>query len=275
MNCEEFEINVTDLARKQLMEAALQDQAVAHRDECEACAQRLEDERALSFKLRMLAADTNALAVPGLGNNLLTTLRSRQAPLRYAEVATWRYRVMVAGAAVAAMVLMVIGVSVIRSRSTTPTVTNRQDLSSPQPLLPDENATAKAPDVVNGSLPTPLPKKNPSYKGRKDRLDKVRRAVLPSPSLASTGASKYVTVTETAASVAPESVAEITSDFMPVGYASANNFQDGGQLVRVELPRSALVAFGLPINVNRYDEKVKADVFFGTDGTARAIRFVQ
>jgi len=275
MNCEEFEINVNDLARKQLMEAALQDQAVAHRDECEACAQRLEDERALSFKLRMLAADTNALAVPGLGNNLLTTLRSRQAPLRSAEVATWRYRVMDAGAAVAAMVLVVIGVSVIRSRSTTPTVTNRQDLSSPQPLLPDENAIAKAPDVVNGSLPTPLPKRNPSYKGRKDRLDKVRRAVLPSPSLASTGASKYVTVTETAASVAPESVAEITSDFIPVGYASANSFQDGGQLVRVELPRSALVAFGLPINVNRYDEKVKADVFFGTDGTARALRFVQ
>ena len=53
------------------------------------------------------------------------------------------------------------------------------------------------------------------------------------------------------------------------------SLQEGGQLVRVELPRSALVAFGLPMNVNRYDEKVKADVFFGSDGMARAIRFVQ
>jgi hypothetical protein len=29
------------------------------------------------------------------------------------------------------------------------------------------------------------------------------------------------------------------------------------------------------MNFNRYDEKVKADVFFGMDGMARAIRFVQ
>ena len=276
MNCEEFEINVNDLAREQLMEAALHDQAVAHRDECEACAQRLEDERALSFKLRMLATDTNALAVPGPGHNLLTTLRSRQpAPIRSSEVAAWRYRGMVAGAAVAAIVLVMIGVSVIRSRSTTPTATNQPNLSRPQRLIADENVIVKGPDVVNGSLPTPLPKRNPSYKGRKDRSDKVSRAVLPSPSLASAGASKDVTVTETAASVAPDSIAEITSDFIPVGYASANSLQDGGQLVRVELPRSALVAFGLPMNVNRYDEKVKADVFFGTDGMARAIRFVQ
>ena len=45
--------------------------------------------------------------------------------------------------------------------------------------------------------------------------------------------------------------------------------------MRVRLPCSALVAFGLPMNVNRYDETVKADVFFGSDGMARAIRFVQ
>jgi hypothetical protein len=29
------------------------------------------------------------------------------------------------------------------------------------------------------------------------------------------------------------------------------------------------------MNVNRYDEKVKADVLFGVDGMAHAIRFVQ
>ena len=68
---------------------------------------------------------------------------------------------------------------------------------------------------------------------------------------------------------------EITTEFMPIGYATETTMQDGGQLVRVELPRSALLAFGLPMNVNRYDERVKADVFFGADGMARAIRFVQ
>jgi hypothetical protein len=51
--------------------------------------------------------------------------------------------------------------------------------------------------------------------------------------------------------------------------------QDGGHIVRVELPRSALVRFGLPVNMDRMNEKVKADVWLGVDGLAHAIRFVQ
>ena len=68
---------------------------------------------------------------------------------------------------------------------------------------------------------------------------------------------------------------EITTEFLPVGYLNAANLQDGGQIVRVELPRSAMVSFGLPVNMDRYNEKVKADVLLGFDGVARAIRFVQ
>jgi len=45
--------------------------------------------------------------------------------------------------------------------------------------------------------------------------------------------------------------------------------------VRVELPRSALANFGLPVNMDRYNEKVKADVLVGVDGLAHAIRFIQ
>ena len=78
--------------------------------------------------------------------------------------------------------------------------------------------------------------------------------VVPVQSIADVS-TKDVTVKETAASVTPDSAAEITTDFMPVGYANATTLQDGGQLVRVELPRSALVAFGLPMNVNRYEER--------------------
>jgi hypothetical protein len=52
-------------------------------------------------------------------------------------------------------------------------------------------------------------------------------------------------------------------------------FQDGGQIVRVQLPRSAMASFGLPVNMERYNERVKADVLLGVDGVAQAIRFVQ
>ena len=46
---------------------------------------------------------------------------------------------------------------------------------------------------------------------------------------------------------------------------------DGGQLMRVELPRSALMSFGLPMDMERATERIKADVVVGNDGLARAI----
>jgi hypothetical protein len=68
---------------------------------------------------------------------------------------------------------------------------------------------------------------------------------------------------------------EVATEFMPVGYWNAAALQDGGQIVRVELPRTTLASFGLPVNMDRYNEKVKADVLLGVDGMAHAIRFVQ
>jgi hypothetical protein len=53
------------------------------------------------------------------------------------------------------------------------------------------------------------------------------------------------------------------------------SLQEGGQIVRVEVPRSALANFGLPVNMERSNERVKADVLYGVDGLAHAIRFVK
>jgi hypothetical protein len=50
---------------------------------------------------------------------------------------------------------------------------------------------------------------------------------------------------------------------------------ESGQLVRVQLPRAALASLGLPSNIERQNEPVKADVLLGYDGLARAIRFVR
>jgi hypothetical protein len=84
-----------------------------------------------------------------------------------------------------------------------------------------------------------------------------------------------VTANQAETAVADSTEREIVTDFLPVGYTSSMNLQDGGQIVRVELPRSTLATFGLPVNMDRYHERVKADVLFGADGQARAIRFVQ
>jgi hypothetical protein len=62
---------------------------------------------------------------------------------------------------------------------------------------------------------------------------------------------------------------------MQLGDGSVGNLQEGAQVVRVEMPRYAMARFGLPVNMERYDERVKADIWLGADGLARAIRFVQ
>jgi hypothetical protein len=61
---------------------------------------------------------------------------------------------------------------------------------------------------------------------------------------------------------------------MPMGGSDLTPI-DSGSLVRVELPRSALESFGLPMNMERAGERIKADVLVGSDGLARAIRFVR
>jgi hypothetical protein len=45
-------------------------------------------------------------------------------------------------------------------------------------------------------------------------------------------------------------------------------------VVRVEVPRSAMLSVGLAVSADRVSELVEADVVLGADGLARAIRFV-
>jgi hypothetical protein len=72
-----------------------------------------------------------------------------------------------------------------------------------------------------------------------------------------------------------QEAAEIATEFIPIVHGDNLNSMESGQIVRVELPRSALISFGLPMNMERADERIKADVVLGNDGLARAIRFVR
>jgi hypothetical protein len=66
---------------------------------------------------------------------------------------------------------------------------------------------------------------------------------------------------------------EVVTDFIPVVYDPEP--VEHGRMVRVRLPRSALSAFGLPMNEQRAEETILADVVLGEDGLARAVRFVK
>lgn len=196
------------------------------------------DEEALASSLRLLADETAQLdAPPEIEQKLREAFRARAAAATAARSYTPYWLT-----ALAAILLIVIGVIALRLRT------------DPRPQM---NAVQTEPTPVKEE-PQP-PQLQPEEPQKVSQKPSRRRTVRRTPR----------------SEVANHVTREIATDFMPLGYLNAATLQDGGQIVRVELPRSALVNFGLPVNMERYNEKVKADVLLGVDGMARAIRFVQ
>jgi hypothetical protein len=121
-----------------------------------------------------------------------------------------------------------------------------------QPLPPPSVRVAAAP-------PAPVLQPAPVPKLEQPRaVKRVKRPVRPRE-----------------AQVTPEPVQEVATDFMPLEDTMSLAPIESGHVLRVALPRSAMVRFGFPVNQDRMMEPVKADVVFAQDGIARAIRFVK
>jgi len=69
--------------------------------------------------------------------------------------------------------------------------------------------------------------------------------------------------------------AEVVTRFYPLREGEDLTELESLQLVRVELPGSALSEVGLPVDPETASAPVIADVVLGQDGLARAIRFVR
>ena len=63
-------------------------------------------------------------------------------------------------------------------------------------------------------------------------------------------------------------------DFVRLPNAARIEPNEDVNLVRVEVPRSTLIALGLAVSEDRASESVLADVVLGSDGMARAVRVV-
>ena len=74
--------------------------------------------------------------------------------------------------------------------------------------------------------------------------------------------------------VAPPAPGEDNA-FIPLPYAAQIAPGEALDVVRVQVPRSAMMRFGLPISADRAWEPIRADLVVGQDGMMRAIRFVR
>lgn len=269
MNCEKFQSVASDLARNEIIEARERISGLAHIEACDRCAQSLSEQRELSDRLRLVSKQMNSLQAPDdLEERLRVAFRDRTS-VRFSRPAPqpWRYWMTAAAAAF----LIFFGLIVWRASVV---------VRPPQPL----QAKSSDPVVVPSASPKPERSSLATNGGNQERnklAPPIRK--IRNPKLANTRQPKPIrdenakrAGAESASNAAANTEAkEVTTDFVALVYGSALDLQDGGQLVRVELPRSALVRFGLPMNMDRADERVKADVLVGADGLARAIRFVK
>ena len=203
------------------------------------------DEETLTSSLQLLAEEMESLnAPPEIEEKLRETFRTRKVvrPFRRRYTGYW-----VAAASIAAMLLIAIGVIALRSRTDQPSQINAQQ-AAPPPIKEEPRPIVEPGPIVETPKPQEVVAQKPRRRG-------TRR--IPNNEVAN-----HVN-------------REIATDFMPLGYLNTATLQEGGQIIRVELPRSALMNFGLPVNMNRYHERVKADVLLGVDGMAHAIRFVK
>lgn len=268
MNCQIFETVVNDLAREQMMEANAREQALAHSGDCEACALRLALERRLTFGLRGLATEMKSVSASArVEQEVLEAFRGQTTSFSRRRPASQRRYWVLAAAAVVLIAFVIAGMWSGFEEPSQPTIeaiNNTDGASSPKAAaVASEHPKSKSTPEQTAAF----------YRPR--RKQSARRLATHASSENKTSMTKG-TKGETNNTVAGDSEqSEVTTQFLSMSYVSPVNLQDGAELVRVELPRSAMARFGLPVNIERYGERVKADVLVSADGLARAIRFVQ
>jgi hypothetical protein len=249
----------SELARGQMMEVELRDEALAHSANCPNCAMRMRDEETLTRGLKSLATEMSSLAAPAsLEMNLLNAFRQHQVVVPMQARRDYRRYWL---AAVAALILIVFSVVAVRMQKDNRPVAPPQQagvIPVPQEVQPE-------------AVKNETPKREQRLAEGPQRKQRRHSAINPG----SLEARSQRTGNKRNENVSNHASNEVATEFIPLGYLSVEALQDGGQIVRVELPRTSLVKFGLPVNMERSNERVKADVLMGLDGMAHAIRFVQ
>jgi hypothetical protein len=256
MNCREFEDIVNDLVRAKMIDAASRAAGMAHAEICERCASRLADERALSAGLKSLATSDEGKAAPAsVEAALLEAFRTqssnplaRPLPVRSRSWARWAL-------AAAAALLIVFGLVVYRAIQNERHKDNgviTEKTPAPRPPVKREERVVKE----SGEPAAPRRGSRASHPRRGDRPRLIKPFIVDSMT-----------------SYAKDS--EYATEFLPLTYGADRKPMESGKVIRVQMPRSALITFGLPVNVERADVPVKADLLIGEDGLARAIRFVR
>lgn len=253
MNCNSIEEKIIAIARGELLDAATKQDALDHAASCSHCMERLLIEEKLTARLKEFAITTlqesASLKVESVLSDAFKAYAARQnqsaaiLPRRKSQRGSW-----VIGGAIAASVLVAIGLLAqsffTRHDDLTAVVLTSDRFVEIEDVI-DKNAWKDFVVIKRIDSPSPPPLSHP----------KVNRRIYRNSTRE---------IRET----------EVATEFMPLMQDGSSVAFESGQIVRVKLPRSALLACGLQIDIERVDENVTADVMLSEEGIAKAIRFV-
>jgi hypothetical protein len=248
MNCRDMEEIIIEMARDRLMDGASRERGLEHIQRCASCATLLIEERALNRDLRSLSARCAAEEIPEhIETALLTAFRhARPAPI----AAPRRRRRLLA---VAALALLAFGISLAGWIASSP----RQEAPVVSTAGGGGPTNISATPVVNDQKPPQIVEVRQRYRRDAASVKRQKRSAPANRRLAGDDAPR-----------------EFVTQFFPVMQGGELIPLEGGQLVRVRMPRSNLIPLGIPFNQERASETIKADVLVSNDGLARAIRLV-
>lgn len=245
MDCSQFRELLPDLDRPGELPREVRDRAVVHAELCGDCGQLLTESESLDADLRrLIVKDGHSRAAMRVEAIVLKEFRNRKAA-EARESMGWFAAVI----GIAAMVLLSLGLLLYRAmpQSRGPAFVHVMHVNPPAPEQPKAPAVDnKEPQVAKESAGSPEQARGESPKSARDS------AADSSTVLAS----------------------EDATAFIPLPDADYPVTLDDGAVVRVEMPRADLAAFGLPVEAMEGDGTVRADLIVSADGTPQAIRLV-
>ncbi len=235
MNCLEFDKLIVRLACDTLASSSLRKQALAHASTCSQCGARLAQQQNVANGLDALAVQERSIQAPAhLGAALLAEFERQQklAASQHAPSEPIRFRLF-------SLLNWRWATAAILIIAGLTVVLWRQPVRQISPEQKEIAVTVTPPVNASGSARTEIAAKvSPKPKRKK---------------IARREADEYGALIS----------------LMPIAPTETEEFQ---QIVSMQIPRSTLRLWGLPLDEENDGEQVRAKVYFSEDGVARAIR---
>jgi len=261
MNCQNFESIITDLTRDQIIEATVRQAAIDHAEHCAVCGRRFADENTLTAALRDVAMETQ-VCKPSANLEEALLKAFRESTINFTGCAAnandssinQRYLKYVGVAAAIVVVILTLVALSLHTNNQGSVAKTGGDTNSP-PVSPKDSPKRIEQGTEPGQYTSPA---RIETVGNQRPQRPVHRASKNTTPIAGGAADQ-----------------DVTGQFIALPTAGSLAPLESGQIVRVEVMRSSLIAIGMPMNAQRAGESIKADLLVGQDGLPRAIRFVQ